>query len=169
MGENIDRRDSAAPLVDSDLLPVWRDKDSSTNNTNLKLTALQLIEYFLSTTRAGSFSGTFGGDVTADMLFLGPGDEMTASGAVSGGSFVNLNHATVSIAATVTPSAGQLLIITQKDAGTVGHTLTTAGTFDGTNNTATFNAQYETLVLFALSSTRWIIIGNFGSVALSAV
>ena len=40
------------------------------------------------------------------------------------------------------------------------------GTFDGTNHTATFNAANEALVLFAISSTRFIIVENIGSVSL---
>jgi hypothetical protein len=85
-------------------------------------------------------------------------------------SFLQLNHATVPIAITaLTPTVGQFLVITQNGTGTAGHTVTTAGTFDGTNNTATFNAQHETLVLFGLSSTRWAIVSNIGSVGLSQV
>lgn len=67
--------------------------------------------------------------------------------------------------------AGKRLVITQKDSGTQGHTVTTAsaGGFDGTNNTATFNAQFETLELYSVSSTRWVIIANVDAVALTAV
>lgn len=168
MGDNLGTITSAAPMVDTDQVPVWRDKGATTNQSNLKVTAADIVTYFLSVSRAGSFTGTFGGDVTADALIF-EANPITATGFIPEGTFVQLNHATVKIAASVTPTAGQFLIVTQADTGTAAHTLTTAGTFDGTNNTATFNAQYETLVLFALSSTRWIIIGNFGSVGLSAV
>lgn len=158
-------------VEDTDIIPCQK------ADQNRKSTAAELITYITSALRTGTWggtfsgaaTGTFNGDVTADVLYLGPGDEMTASGTVPDGSYVNLNHATVAIAASVVPVAGRILIVTQKDAGTVGHTLTTAGTFDGTNNTATFNAQYETLVLLAIDTTRWVIIGNFGSVGLSAV
>ena len=67
---------------------------------------------------------------------------------------------------------GRILVITQVDAGTDGHTVTLTGTgctFDGTNNTATINAQYEALVLLAISDKRFLILKNYGSVALSAV
>lgn len=66
-------------------------------------------------------------------------------------------------------AAGQLLIISQVDGGTAGHTVTCASgvTFNGTNTIATFNAQYETLVLVSLSTTRWLIVLNNGSVGLS--
>jgi hypothetical protein len=83
--------------------------------------------------------------------------------------FVQLNKDDGILAMTMTPTEGLLLIISQKDAGTSGHTVTTAGTYDGTNNTATFDAAAETLVLFGISGTRWVILGNFGSVGLSAV
>lgn len=43
----------------------------------------------------------------------------------------------------------------------------TACTFDGTNRTATFNAAGDSLDLVALSTTRWFINVNNGSVALS--
>lgn len=116
----------------------------------------------------GSLTGTHTGNAVIDALVCSA-DAQTATGAVPAVSFVDLDHATVAIEATVVPTKGQLLVVTQKDAGTVGHTLTTAGTFDGINNTATFDAQLETLVLFAITSTRWVILGNFGSVGLSAV
>ena len=42
-------------------------------------------------------------------------------------------------------------------------------TFDGTNNTATFNAIGEALILVKLSGVRWQILENVGSVVLSSV
>ncbi len=66
---------------------------------------------------------------------------------------------------------GLRLSIAQIDGGTQGHTVTTAsaGGFDGTNNTATFDAAFETLDLLSVSGTRWVILSNVGAVALSAV
>ena len=96
----------------------------------------------------------------------------TTSGAIGeADNVVDLNHATTAIAATITkPSPGRILVITQIDAGTEGHTVTLgAGTFDGTNNTATLNAQNEALVLLGISDKRFLILKNYGSVALSAV
>lgn len=43
----------------------------------------------------------------------------------------------------------------------------TACTFDGSHRTATFNAAGDSLELIALSTTRWFININNGSVALS--
>lgn len=43
------------------------------------------------------------------------------------------------------------------------------GTFDGTNNTATFDAANESLTLVYNTATAWAIEANVGGVALSAV
>lgn len=93
---------------------------------------------------------------------------VTVSGVEPTASFIQLNHATVAIELTAMPTAGRFLVITQADAGTVGHTVTLSpGTFDGTNDVATFNAPGETLVLFGLSNTRYAIVLNLGAVGLS--
>lgn len=83
-------------------------------------------------------------------------------------SFVELDGSSNTVAATLAaPTKGQWLVVTCSD-GSNNCTLTlTAGTFDGTNNIATFNATSETLVLFGLSATRFVIVENIGSVALS--
>ena len=98
-----------------------------------------------------------------------------ASGAIApADNVVDLNNVS-KIAMTIAESGrdvGRILVITQIDAGTAGHTVTLTGTgctFDGTNNTATFNAQYEALVLLCISDKRFLILKNYGSVALSAV
>lgn len=82
-----------------------------------------------------------------------------------------LNHATVIIAATlVAPTAGDLIVITNTSAsGTAAHTVTLpAGvTWDGTNRVATFAAPGKTLVAVAVSATRFLILLNIGTVALS--
>jgi hypothetical protein len=96
----------------------------------------------------------------------------TATGAIAeADTVVDLNHSSVKIEATIAaPRPGRLMVITQIDTGTAAHTVTlTQGTFDGTNNTATFNAQYEALVLLGISDKRFLILKNYGSVALSAV
>lgn len=100
--------------------------------------------------------------------------ELTATGAFTLGSgLALLNHASVIIAATLAaPAVGDDLVIVDNSAtGTAAHTVTTAAgvTWDGTNNTATFNLLGETLHVVALSATRWLILENIGSVALSAV
>ena len=64
------------------------------------------------------------------------------------------------------PEPGRLLIITQEDANT-STVVCTVGTFDGTNDTATFDAANETLILLGIDANRWLILRNIGSVALS--
>jgi len=85
--------------------------------------------------------------------------------------FVALNSSGTALSMTLADPgyAGRHLIITQIDGGTDGHTVTaaTSGAFDGTNEIATFNAQYETLILVSVASTRWVIVENVGSVGLS--
>ena len=97
---------------------------------------------------------------------------LTASGAITIGSgLLTLAHDTVVIAATLAaPVAGdELFIVDASAGGTAAHTVTVAGgvTLDGTNTIATLNAPGEALHLVALSATRWFILENIGSVALS--
>lgn len=98
--------------------------------------------------------------------------ELTASGAVTAGKqSVELNHASVAIAATIADAANHNGLFIVKDTsatGTAAHTLTlTSGTFNGTNNVATLNARDEALVVYFDSTGRGTIIANVGSVALS--
>ena len=53
--------------------------------------------------------------------------------------------------------------------GSVVVTTTAGVTFDGTNNTATFDAADEALVLVYKSATEWAIELNIGGVTLSSV
>lgn len=142
-------------------------QELSTGNADRDFVA-KTITAALTGNVTGGLTGTHTGAAAITGLVLTPAT-MTVSDAVPASSFVKFNSVTPAIAATIVPTAGQFLIISQQDAGTAGHTLTTAGTFDGTNNTATFNAAGESLVLFAISSTRWLILLNEGSVALTAV
>lgn len=98
--------------------------------------------------------------------------ELTASGAVTAGvQSLELNHASVAIAATIANAANHpgLFIIKDTSAtGTAAHTVTlTAGTFNGTNNVATLNARDEFLAVYFDSTGRGQVIANVGSVALS--
>ena len=99
-------------------------------------------------------------------------EEQTEDGAVvvtAGVQSVELNN-TTQMTATIADAANHqgLFICKQTDAGTAGHTLTlTSGTFDGTNNVATFDAQNEALVVYFDSNGDGTIIENVGSVALS--
>ncbi|MCK5021263.1 MAG: hypothetical protein KAS32_29905 [Candidatus Peribacteraceae bacterium] len=99
--------------------------------------------------------------------------KLTVSGAIRGSgkvSFVELDHISTIIAATLAaPKKGQILVIADTSAsGTAAHTVTlAAGTWDGTNDVATFNAPSECLVLFGISDTRFVVVENIGSVAFS--
>ena len=84
-------------------------------------------------------------------------------------SFVELDGSDNTVAATLAaPRKGQWLVVTCTDASNNCTLTLTAGDFDGTNNIATFNAAEETLVLFGVSATRFVVVENIGSVALSA-
>lgn len=98
--------------------------------------------------------------------------ELTASGAVVAGvQSVELNHATVVVAATIADTLAHQGLFVVKDtsaSGTAAHTLTlTSGTFNGTNNVATLNAPNEALVVWFDSSGDGTIVENVGTVALS--
>lgn len=96
---------------------------------------------------------------------------MTASGAIdlATTSLVTLSKSGVLAATIAAPIAGHVLIVTQVDTGTDGHTVTlAAGTWDGTNDIATLNAAGESLFVVGLSATRFLILVNLGSVALSS-
>lgn len=103
-------------------------------------------------------------DVSAFVL------ELTATAAVGAGVRVlELNHASVVIAATWTVVPNTLFIVKDTSAtGTAAHTLTlTGGTFNGTNTIATLNARDEALVVWFDSAGRGSVIVNLGSVGLS--
>ena len=98
--------------------------------------------------------------------------ELTASGGVTAGvQSVELNHASVAVVTTIADAANHQGLFVVKDTsatGTAAHTLTlTAGTFNGTNNVATFNARDEALFVYFDSTGRGQVIANVGSVALS--
>jgi hypothetical protein len=114
------------------------------------------------------------GNVTLTGQIRHDSQQLTASGAITINSgVVLLNHASTIIASTLdAPVVGDdLYIINNSASGTAAHTVTLpAGvTFDGTNNTATLNAPNEALHMVAISDTRWFILENIGSVALSTV
>ena len=122
-------------------------------------------------TITGTLTGNVTGNVTGGIFGLPP-----VTLAVAGPTGFNpaaynvlvLNGAAAAVAVTIAaPAAGQLLIIHCSD-GTQDCTVTlTAGTFDGTNKIATFEVTGDTLILYGLSATRYLIINDIGSVALS--
>lgn len=102
----------------------------------------------------------------------GTNQALTATGVVTPGvRSLELNHATVVIAATIGDAAnhaGLFYVVNTSASGTAAHTLTlTSGTFDGTNNVATLNAPAESLLVFFDGSGNGRVILNTGSVGLS--
>ena len=96
---------------------------------------------------------------------------LTASGTVN--SYARLieldKDAGAITAALAAAPAGELIhVVDTSDSGTAAHTLTlSAGTFNGTNTIATFNAPAEAITVWFDSESDGTIINNAGSVALS--
>jgi hypothetical protein len=112
----------------------------------------------------GSFSGSFLGVLNATTLKQ-TAVEYVADGAIAPtDSYVKLNAANATCDMTIAaPIAGHWLIITATDVSNSVTVTCTAGDFDGTGasgDVATFNAVEDTLVLFGISATRWIIVAN---------
>ena len=111
--------------------------------------------------------------IKSDVVNLsGTSQELTASAAVNpGSSSVELNHATVVVAAVIadaTKHEGLFVVVDTSASGTAAHTLTlTSGTFNGTNNVATLNAPKECLAVWFDSAGNGTILENVGSVGLS--
>jgi len=109
--------------------------------------------------------------ISADSLLARTGiwQEVTASGAITG-SVVGLRSTAVIEATLAAPVAGQYItIVNTSTAGTAAHTVTVpAGiTWDGTNDVATLDAPGEAIHCVALSTARWFVITNIGTVAFS--
>ena len=98
--------------------------------------------------------------------------ELTVSGSVTKGvESIELNHATVVVAATIADAvnhAGLFVVKNTSASGTAAHTCTlTSGTWDGTNTVATLNASGEALAVYFDSNGDGIILENIGSVGLT--
>lgn len=103
-------------------------------------------------------------------------EELTDAGAnavTAGIQSVELNNTTATIAATIATSVNHQGIFhvkatTEPDTGQ-DHTLTlTVGTFDGTNDIATFADVNDALIVYFDSAGNGTIVENVGSVALSS-
>jgi hypothetical protein len=118
----------------------------------------------------GSYNLTVGGSAGQVQGPVLRALELTATGAIPAGTqSVELNHATVVIAATYTVVPNSVLYIKDTSAtGTAAHTVTlTGGTFNGTNTVATFNLRDEFLAVAFDSTGRGQVIANVGTVGLS--
>ena len=118
-------------------------------------------------------SGTISRGAKDSEVSLFATQALTASGAVTEGvNNLTLNHTSTVIAATIATAAsheGLMTITDISSTGTAAHTVTIAtGTFDGTNDIATFNAPAESLIVHFDSDGAGTIVVNTGSVAMSA-
>ena len=98
--------------------------------------------------------------------------ELTATGAVTPGvQSIELNHATVAVAATIADSLdhqGLFMVVNTSASGTAAHTVTlTSGTWNGTNAVATLNAPLEAFAVWFDSAGNGTILENVGVVAFS--
>ena len=99
---------------------------------------------------------------------------LTASGAVAATTkYLELNHGTVAIAATIATAVAHQGLFTVKNtsaSGTASHTVTlTTGTWNGTNKIATFAvaASLQCLVVVFDSAGNGTVVNNTGTVVLS--
>lgn len=101
-------------------------------------------------------------------------EELTTSGAVTAGiQSVELNHTSVTIEATIEAASNHQGIFhakaTTEPGGGGDHTLTlTAGTFDGTNDIATFADINDALIVYFDSAGNGTVVENVGTVGLTA-
>ena len=170
----------------SDMIKLY--KDSSTYfqvDEDADITTTGDLSVAGTTTLTGAITATGGvtgdvignvtGDVTGDLtgLIKGlPSTTLSVAGPtavdLSATNVLVLDGGTAAAAATIAaPVAGAFLAVFCSD-GTQDCTVTlTAGTFDGTNEIATFEVTGDSLLLYGLSATRFLILNDIGSVALS--
>lgn len=99
--------------------------------------------------------------------------EYTVSGAIPAAvQNIELNHISVDVDMTIADFADHQGLVTIKDtsaSGTQDHTVTlTSGTFNGSDQTVTFDAGGEGVVIFVDSAGNGIVVANVGTVIFSA-
>lgn len=159
-----------AHKLDPDLLALLNELLAGNTDRDQAIRALTAATVTATTVTAGNLAGAFAGAATINQLAFPSQDITTTGTAISSTvTHVQLDKSDGVLASTLAaPSTGRLLIITQVDAGTSGHTVTlSSGTWDGTNPIATFNAKGETLVVLGLNAARFLVLVNLGSVAFS--
>lgn len=99
-----------------------------------------------------------------------PYQDFTATGtAVQTSGLITISATSTSTITLPAPAIGEQLIIYDNHASGSPTLKVYAGagvTFDGTNTYATFGTAGQQLTLFAISATRWLIIGNLNTVTL---
>jgi len=89
------------------------------------------------------------------------------TGEITNESFVILDGTSNTVSATMTaPKEGQMLVVWCSNADNAVKITLAAGTWDGTNDVATFPAS-SCLAVFGVSSTRFVIIENVNTVTFS--
>ncbi|NIT58722.1 MAG: hypothetical protein GWN00_21615 [Aliifodinibius sp.] len=126
-------------------------------------------------TLTGDLIGDVTGDVTGDQT--GERTDVKTTYAVdtnlSDGDFptqfVELDGGTANVQITNwTPTVGKTYVIWCSDStNTTTVTMSSGGTWEGTNDLATFDAANDALIVYAISTTRVLIIENLGSVGFS--
>jgi len=83
--------------------------------------------------------------------------------------YITFTNSTATSITVTNPQVGQTIILQQNSTGTNTHAAVFTGrTLDASSHTtATTNADDETLVLYAATTSRLVVIANTGSVALS--
>lgn len=105
--------------------------------------------------------------VTAAVVQRGAYDNFTATDSISlmPNHFITLNGAgAIALTITGAPVAGDEIEVIRDGTGVVTHTVVLSGsvTWDGTNKTANFDTDNDTIRAKAISATRWRILGNTG-------
>lgn len=158
----------------ADLLSVVMGAGYFNNVAPFALSVGDIIECSVDTDGNTFYTNLYVASVTSGVVVVvGISQALTVSGAVIPGvESVELNHATVIIAATIANSLAHPGLFVVKDtsaSGTAAHTLTlTLGTFDGTNDIVTLNAPGEALVVYFDSAGNGVIVENIGTVVLSS-
>jgi len=149
------------------------DTDKFTVSAAGAVTAASTLEVTGASTLTGAVTATAGVTIGSAYGLKIAEKNYASSGAIATAGYVTLSADGADLAMTLAaPTAGSLLIIFDKaNSGTKNHVVSAkaaSGEFDGSNNnTLTFNATEECVVLFAVTTTLWVIVENIGSVGLS--
>jgi len=158
--------------VSADTLAVVSAADYFSNGDALGMQVGDIV--FVTVSGTGATSLTYVTSVTSGGAASVSGGTIDLDTAGANVITPGINKITISQATQVTATIAEaalhqgVLIVTQTGTGTAGHTLTlTSGTFDGTNNVATLNAQNESLAVFIDGDGNGTILENTGAVVLS--
>jgi len=128
----------------------------------------------------GSHFGAVTGDVTGDVTGNVQGDQTRVQTQIAADTdlddsdfdttLIELSGASASCnVSKFTPTVGKTYIISCSSVVTANPTLVASSgiTLDGTNDTATFDAADECLIITCINATTCLIVENIGSVAMS--